>query len=83
MIAVTRLNGPQFLLNPDHIERAEATPDTVITLANGTKYVIAESLADVSELVRTWRAAVVATAERFTATPGAPTLTVVPGRTEG
>ena len=37
MILLTRLNGPPFALNADLIERAEATPDTVITLVDGTK----------------------------------------------
>ena len=35
MIIVTRLNGPPFALNPDLIERADATPDTVLTLEDG------------------------------------------------
>ena len=63
MILVTRLNGPVFALNPDLIERAESTPDTVLTLVDGTKYVIAESLAVLVALVRDFRASVVATAQ--------------------
>ncbi len=38
MITVTRRNGTAFALNPDLIERVEATPDTVITLVSGTRY---------------------------------------------
>ena len=41
MITVTRLNGPAFALNPDLIERVEATPDTVIHLVGGNDYVVA------------------------------------------
>ena len=41
MITVTRLNGPAFALNPDLIERIESTPETVITLVDGAKYVVA------------------------------------------
>ena len=37
MILLTRLNGPVFALNPDLVERADSTPDTVITLVDGTK----------------------------------------------
>ena len=37
MIVLTRLNGHAFALNPDLIERAESTPDTVITLVDGKK----------------------------------------------
>ena len=62
MIRVTRLNGPEFALNPDLIERADSTPDTVVTLADGTKYVIAESLDELLRLVRDYRASVIARA---------------------
>jgi flagellar protein FlbD len=62
MIMLTRLNGPAFALNPDLIERAEATPDTVITLVDGTRYLVAESLPEVIEKVRWARACVLATA---------------------
>ncbi len=64
MILVTRLNGPVFALNPDLVERADCTPDTVITLVDGTKYVIAESLAELIELIRQYRASVIAEAEQ-------------------
>lgn len=62
MIMLTRLNGPSFALNPDLIERAEATPDTVITLVDGTRYVVAESLEAVIEKVHWARASVLAAA---------------------
>lgn len=42
MIYVTRLNGKSFALNPDLIEMMEETPDTVITLTNGNKFVVLE-----------------------------------------
>ena len=32
MILVTRLTGAAFAVNPDLLERVEATPDTVLTL---------------------------------------------------
>jgi flagellar protein FlbD len=63
VLQLTRLNGPVFALNPDLIERAEATPDTVVTLVNGSKYVIRESLDELIELVRRYRADVVAAAQ--------------------
>jgi flagellar protein FlbD len=66
---VTRLNGPSFALNPDLVERAESTPDTVITLVDGTKYVIAESLADFVDLVRDYRALLVARAQSIATHP--------------
>lgn len=65
MLLLTRLNGPVFALNPDLIERAEATPDTVVTLVNGTRYVICESLEELAELVRAYRAETAAAAYRM------------------
>ena len=47
MITLTRLSGTEFVLNCDLIERVDATPDTVVTLVDGKKYVVAESLDDV------------------------------------
>jgi flagellar protein FlbD len=65
MILLTRLNGPVFALNPDLVERADCTPDTVITLVDGTKYLVAESLPDVVTLIRQYRASVVAEAQNL------------------
>ena len=62
MIIVTRLGGPTFAVNPDLIERAEASPDTVVTLVDGTKYVISESLEELIERIRAYRASVIAAA---------------------
>ena len=62
MILVTRLRGTVFALNPDLIERAEGTPDTVVTLVDGTKYVVTESVHEIMARVREYRAAVISTA---------------------
>ena len=62
MILVTRLNGSVFALNPDLIQRVDATPDTVVTLVDGAKFVITEPLAEIVERVLSFRARVVATA---------------------
>ena len=50
VIRVTRLNGEQFALNPDLIERVEAHPDTVAFLVDGTKYVVRESVELIARL---------------------------------
>ena len=61
MIILTRLgNGMQIAVNPDLIERAEHTPDTVITLVDGHKLVVQEPLDEVVALIRVWRASVAA-----------------------
>jgi flagellar protein FlbD len=66
LILLRRLGGPVFTLNPDLIERAEATPDTVVTLIGGNKYVICESLDELVELIRDYRARIIASAEAMT-----------------
>jgi flagellar protein FlbD len=71
MILVTRLNGTVFALNPDLVERADCTPDTVITLVDGTKYVIAESVPEFIDSVRHYRASLIASASRLEAEPAA------------
>ena len=62
MLQLTRLSGPQFALNPDLIERAEATPDTVVTLVNGSKYVIRETLHELVELIQAYRTDIIVAA---------------------
>ena len=47
MIRLTKLNKTPFVLNSDLIEIMESTPDTVITLNNGKKYVVAETIEEV------------------------------------
>jgi uncharacterized protein YlzI (FlbEa/FlbD family) len=62
VLQLTRLSGPLFALNPDLIERAESTPDTVVTLVNGSKYVIRESLDELVELIQAYRADIIVAA---------------------
>jgi flagellar protein FlbD len=71
VILVTRINGAVFALNPDLVERADCTPDTVITLVDGTKYVIAESVPEFIDSVRHYRASLIAQASRLEAEPTA------------
>ena len=66
MITLTRLNGEQFALNCDLVERVDAHPDTVLTLVDGTKYIVAETLTDVVERVRDFRAGVLARSTEMT-----------------
>lgn len=60
MILLTRLSGSAFALNSELIERVDSTPDTVITLLDGSKYVVAESLHAVVNAIRYHRAEVIA-----------------------
>ncbi|MCW2521933.1 MAG: flagellar FlbD family protein [Frankiales bacterium] len=72
MILLRRLGGPLFALNPDLIERAEATPDTVETMVNGNKYLICEELTELTELIRDHRARIISIAETLALQPPAP-----------
>jgi flagellar protein FlbD len=58
VIPLTRLNGTRFGLNPDAVVRADVTPDTVLTLSDGTKYVVCESLAEVIDAIVASRGAI-------------------------
>jgi flagellar protein FlbD len=49
LIKLTKLNGKTFSLNCLYIESAEAFPDTTITLTNGKKIVVKETIEEVEE----------------------------------
>lgn len=51
MIEVTGMNQKQFILNADHIEKIEEMPETIITLTNGRKYIVLESIEEVKNAV--------------------------------
>ncbi len=55
MIYVTRLNGKKFVLNSDLIETMEETPDTVITLTGGNKFVVSESTDELIKRIAEFR----------------------------
>ncbi|WFD11682.1 flagellar FlbD family protein [Tepidibacter hydrothermalis] len=55
MIKVKRLNEEEFVINCDLIETLEKTPDTVITLTNGHKYVVKEDINTIIQKVKTFK----------------------------
>lgn len=55
MIRVTRLNHELMVLNCELIEHIEQTPDTVITLVNGQKWMVRESPDEIIERVIGYR----------------------------
>lgn len=69
MITLTRLSGSSFVLNADLIERIDATPDSVVTLVDGKKYVVAESLEQIIDEIRTYRAQVIAVSAHLSDVP--------------
>jgi flagellar protein FlbD len=73
MILLTRLNGDEMYLNPDLIERIEATADTVVTLVDGRKYVATEAPRELIQRVVAFRASVLVAAEAEAAEADPPT----------
>ena len=47
MIRVTRFDGKAVILNAEQIQSIEKTPDTVITLMNGVKVLVQNSVEEV------------------------------------
>jgi flagellar protein FlbD len=53
MIKVSRLNDEEIFVNPHLIETIEATPDSVITLSTGKKFIVKENAPEiVKQIVR-------------------------------
>ncbi len=44
MIYVNRLDGKEFVINGLLIETIESTPDTIITLTTGKRFIVKQSL---------------------------------------
>lgn len=59
-----------MFLNADLIESIEARPDTVVTLVDGRKTVVAESPEEVVDRIRLFRAAVLAAVDDLRAQGG-------------
>lgn len=58
MIQLTRINRVPLVLNSDLIEHIETTPDTVISLMNGQKFVVLESVDEVIAKIIAFRRAI-------------------------
>jgi len=55
MIRLTRINHVPLVLNSDLIEHVEVTPDTVIAMTTGQKFMVAESADEVIQKVIEFR----------------------------
>lgn len=70
MIILTRLNGSQIAVNPDLLERVEHNPDTVVSLIDGTRYIVTESIDEIVERVIDFRARVLSATDRLAESEG-------------
>jgi flagellar protein FlbD len=55
MIRLTRLNHLPFVLNQDRIEHVESTPDTVVVMDNGQRFMVLETADELVEKVIEFR----------------------------
>jgi flagellar protein FlbD len=88
VIWVTRLNGTEMVINSDLVESLESTPDTVLMLVDGKRYVVAESAAEIVARIRAFRASILSLLDQpaATASPAsspAPNLYVLPTDSRG
>ena len=75
MIVLTRLNRSRFAVNPDLIERVQATPDTTLIMVDGATFVVTETMDDVIAQIIRFRAGVLATAAALIAAAGTDAVT--------
>lgn len=83
MIILSRLNGQQFAVNPDLIERIQSNPDTTLGMIDGTAHVVTEPFAEVVGLIRDWKASVLIRARELEADAGRTPLRVLPPTSSG
>ncbi len=55
MISLTRINDSSIVLNAELIEFIEANPDTIISLFNGHKYLVKDTVDEVVEKVKEYK----------------------------
>lgn len=55
MIKLTRINGTVILVNESFMEAAEQAPDTVLTMQNGHRYLVRETIDEIIELSEQFR----------------------------
>lgn len=78
MILVHRLRGEPFFINSDLIESIEETPDTVITLVDSRRFIVADDPSEIVERIRLYRGSLLASADEIR--DGSPArLTVLEG----
>ena len=49
MIKLTRIDGEHFILNAELIKYLESRPDTFVTLTNGERIIVRQSMEEVME----------------------------------
>jgi len=55
MVTLTKLNDQLFTINSDLIETLEETPDTVIVMTTGNKYVVKETQQEIIDKIVSYK----------------------------
>lgn len=55
MIAITKFNGEVMIVNAELIETVEKTPDTIVSLITGKKYMVKETVEEIIAKVLEYR----------------------------
>ena len=58
MIELTKMDSRKMLLNEAVIESVEETPDTVVRLTNGNKYIVKEKAKEILEKIYSYQQAI-------------------------
>ncbi|GAA3227558.1 flagellar FlbD family protein [Oerskovia jenensis] len=82
MIVLTRFSSERIAINADLVARVETNPDTRVTLIDGSRYIVTESMEDVIRLVEDHKARVLLLAQSMSITGERTPLGIVPTRTE-
>ena len=65
MILVHRLKGERMFLNADLVESVEETPDTVLTLVDGRRLVVADRADEIAARILEFRASILVSASEM------------------
>lgn len=82
MIVLTRFSSERIAINADLVARVETNPDTRVTLIDGSRYIVSESMEDVIRLVEEHKARVLVLAQSLPVTAERTPLGIVPTRPE-
>jgi flagellar protein FlbD len=64
MITITRLNDKELIINCEQIESVEATPDTMITMSSGRKYIAKENTDEIIDRMVSYKRRIHSTDDR-------------------
>jgi flagellar protein FlbD len=68
MIKLTKINGHECFLNNALIEIIEESPDTLITMSNGNRYLVLESCVEIRDKILEFHAEILRRAGEFPTT---------------